>query len=346
MNRQQQIERILDLLGRPDEHRELGCTNLSSLDDARLGDMLQQLERDSLVIAATVEQWLEPISNAAFAINANTTPSEPAEQPLSKGSARHKQENAKQRASGEDDKLQKKLSELSHLPQVGDRFTYQHLYGDLGAIAEVKRTTFERCLTLQNLCIRHSNDHPLLKKIVDQYATTLRSVDENRGLYRLHLEAKNIEYALYSDGVGSFDPDGDQPLDAELVMALQSLLTAHVGLISFFPGIIHLTEELNRYRAQSLAIDSLQTQSRSLVSSGLADQLLESEREFKKYNRLGQRLSFSAVGVTSISNTVVLAVLIGLFRICINVARLFLKAAKHSRSVASTLARFSRNWVE
>jgi hypothetical protein len=288
--------------------------------------MLQQLERDAVVIAATVEQWLEPLSDAAFAVRDNGAPGMPAEPP-SESSPRYKRKKAKQRSSDDEDEIPEELSEIAHLPLIQDQFQTRHIYSnDLAAIAEVKQTASERCLALQSLCLRHSNDLPFLKEFVDGYATTLRSVDQDHGMYRLHLEASNIEHVLLS--ARNFALNVDQPLDAELVMALQSLLVAHVGLISFFPSVIHLTEQMNRYRVQSLTIESLQTRSHS-VSADLASQLSKVNREINKYDRLEQRLSVSAVGFASLLDTVVSGVLLALFRTCISVARLFLKAAKH-----------------
>jgi len=72
------------------------------------------------------------------------------------------------------------------------------------------------------------------------------------------------------------DADRNRPLDRDVLFAAQSLVIAHATLITLFPDIQGLSEELDRYRQQSEAIDAL----RDRILDPVLDQLAAGSRIF------------------------------------------------------------------
>ena len=338
MTREQRIERILDLLARPDENRERGRTNLSHLDDEGLSSMLEQLEQDSLVISKTVEQWLEPVSGAGL-----VALDESELEAMSDSSIEKLRGNKIFRSKLSEEEVDIESAPIAaHLPQISRNSLDTAFEGptDRGAIAELKSMTFERCMALQSICVRHSNEQPALKDIVDQYAKTLREVDQERGMYRLHLDAQRMEYVLRSQGARIFTPEASQPFDAELAHALHSLLTAHVGFISFFPNVLHLSQELNRYSAQAAAFDYLRSSFRGTDESNFLstqNELLSLSRELSKYKVLRETARTSRLAAISFSTISFSMLTTELIRVCLGLARAFLRTAKYLFSSLSRL---------
>jgi len=286
MNREQRIGRILDLLGRPEERRGVGYFNLAALDDARLDEMLKDLEQDAQIIAETVDAWLKPISDAA-----SSAVGFPGQRRRGKRGSTNRPKKEKFEEL-DDEKIPIAAQTVSENPEFADQIFYWNS-DSRSAVSEVKQVAFEHCLTLQHLCVAHSHEMPFLKAIVDRYAETLKSVDRDQGAYKLHLNALNMEFLFRSQETYLVGPDNDRSFDPSLIIAMRSLMTAHAGLISFFPGVRRFTEELNKYRAQSLALDSLQFRLHDFLSSDVLSSDVISEEIRAKL--VGERILYESL---------------------------------------------------
>ena len=91
MNRQEKSSRILDLLDRPKERRELGMSNLDQMEEQELDILLAQLEEDTAAMANALRDWLKP--DARHRLFDNDTGNDAADDD---------KETPKLRASGED----------------------------------------------------------------------------------------------------------------------------------------------------------------------------------------------------------------------------------------------------
>jgi hypothetical protein len=189
---------------------------------------------------------------------------------------------------------------------------------------------------LQDLCVARSNELPFLKTIVDRYAETLESIDRDHGAYKLHLNALSMEYLLRSQETNLVGLDDDRPFDSSLIIAMRSLMTAHAGLISFFPDVKHFTEELNKYRAQSLALDSLQFRLHHVSNELLSSEVLSSEarallvgrRIYKESLRLDEFTKRHRVARHSKRYAITSAWFVSLARIFLSISRFFSMVAQ------------------
>jgi len=59
MHRQWKASRILELLGRPEDSRVRGMTNLAMLSDAELDALLNDVEQNTRGIVEALRGWLE-----------------------------------------------------------------------------------------------------------------------------------------------------------------------------------------------------------------------------------------------------------------------------------------------
>ena len=123
--------------------------------------------------------------------------------------------------------------------------------------AERKAFTSARCDSLMELCARRSNEQPEFKKIVDTYSGFLNALSETSGAYELHLAGLDIQTFIKLGAQLPVDPDRNVPLDREVLFAAQSLMVAHATLVSLYPDIQRLSDELDRYQRQADAIDAL-----------------------------------------------------------------------------------------
>jgi hypothetical protein len=89
------------------------------------------------------------------------------------------------------------------------------------------------------------------------------------------------------------DNDRNPQIDAELLFALNSLITAHAGFIMLFPDAANFARELDQYRQQSESLDALRDRvldpvlERLAATRGLFDD--ETEHITELVNSLGSR---------------------------------------------------------
>ena len=100
---------------------------------------------------------------------------------------------------------------------------------------ERKDLTSERCAELQNLCAKRGNELPEFKRLVDLYSSCLKALRRDRGAYRVHLAALDIETFMNIQARITPDDDRNRPLDSDVLFSAQSLVIAHATLITLFP---------------------------------------------------------------------------------------------------------------
>jgi hypothetical protein len=122
---------------------------------------------------------------------------------------------------------------------------------------ERKAIVRQKCDQAKRLCERRANEHPDIKVLVDQYDDALSNLRNARGAYRLFLAGLDIESLLWVKSSLPHDGDRNPQIDAELLFALNSLITAHAGLLMLFPDAANFAHELDQYRQQSEAVDAL-----------------------------------------------------------------------------------------
>jgi hypothetical protein len=93
--------------------------------------------------------------------------------------------------------------------------------------------------------------------LVDQYDDALSKLRNAHGAYRLFLAGLEIECLMRVKSSLPNDDDRNPRIDAELLFALNSLITAHAGLIMLFPDAANFADELDKYRQQSESLDAL-----------------------------------------------------------------------------------------
>lgn len=125
------------------------------------------------------------------------------------------------------------------------------------SIKERKSIVRNRCKHLKGLADRRVNQHPDIKRVIDQYDDALSSLRNSRGAYRLLMAGIDIENLLRVKNSLPVNDDSNPQIDAELLNAIQSLIVAHAGLVMSFPDAVNATKELDRYRQQSETIDAL-----------------------------------------------------------------------------------------
>ena len=149
------------------------------------------------------------------------------------------------------------------------RLQYRQRIGT-GQFSARKKTAEERCVALQQLAARRSNEQPELIRLVTRYAQKLDRLRKGSGIYELFIAGIEIEIFLNSKQKAPVDPDRNPALDADLSFGVQSLILAHAGLIALFPDTSQLANELDSYRQQSEAIDALRDRILDPILSTLA----------------------------------------------------------------------------
>jgi hypothetical protein len=156
--------------------------------------------------------------------------------------------------------LERTISDSAlHAPafeHIRGRIRYRQARGE-GQIVERRAAVRERHSELAQLCSKRANEQPELMRLSDRYGRDLRALRRDRGAYRLHLDGIDLEAFVRTHSSAPLDPERNPPLDADILRVIHSLLVSHAGLMSAFPDIMRLAEELDRYREQFEAIDAL-----------------------------------------------------------------------------------------
>ena len=137
------------------------------------------------------------------------------------------------------------------------RIRYRQSPVPADSILERKTVAKQRCEELSSLCSIRANEQPQLRRLVDQYAGALAKLRKDRGAYTLFTLGLDIELFLRVRTEVPSDSERNPPLDGDLLFAARSLMIAHAGLVTLFPDIQHIAEELDRYRGQLDAVDAL-----------------------------------------------------------------------------------------
>jgi hypothetical protein len=124
-------------------------------------------------------------------------------------------------------------------------------------VRERKTVARQKCAQAKELCERRANEHPDIKRLVDQYDDALRQLRRVRGAYRFFLAGLEIETLLQVKSSLPYDEDRNPKIDADLLFALSALTTAHAGLVMLFPDVTNIAHELDEYRRQSASLDAL-----------------------------------------------------------------------------------------
>jgi hypothetical protein len=124
-------------------------------------------------------------------------------------------------------------------------------------IKERKAVVRQKCDQAKRLCERQANAHPDIKLVIDTYDDALGKLRNAHGAYRLFLAGLDIECLLEVKSSLPKDDDRNPLIDADLLFALNSLITAHAGLIMLFPDAANFAHELDSYRQQSEKVDAL-----------------------------------------------------------------------------------------
>jgi len=139
---------------------------------------------------------------------------------------------------------------------TGGRLRYQQTPA-IGEISERKKATKERLTDLQALCNARANEQPQLKNVVDRYAAALTRLRADQGAYSLLLAGLELETLIKIKSNSETDRERNPPLGSDQLFSAQSLIIAHAGLITLFPDIQNITNELDRYRELSEGMDAL-----------------------------------------------------------------------------------------
>jgi hypothetical protein len=173
-------------------------------------------------------------------------------------------------------------------------------------IRERKQIALERCAELQRICSVRANEQPDLATVIGRYATSLRNLRKDRGVYKLLVAGLEIETLLRIKEKAPADPDRNPPLGADLLFATQSLIIAHAGLISLYPDAQSSFSELDQYRQQSEAIDALRDRILDPVlnhlasSTGILDEKTQEQTaDIADLDDLDQRVTPPSKGITS-----------------------------------------------
>ena len=135
---------------------------------------------------------------------------------------------------------------------------------------ERKALAKQKCAQAKSICERQANKHPDIKALIDQYDDALQKLRSGRGVYSIFLAGQEIETLLRVKSSTSYDDDRNPQIDADLLFALNSLITAHAGLVMQFPDVVNFTHELDQYRRQSESLDALRNRILDPVLSQLS----------------------------------------------------------------------------
>ncbi len=118
----------------------------------------------------------------------------------------------------------------------------------LGNFKERKAAVIQRLTYLRTMCATRANEQPQLNTLVNRYKDALGRLNAKSGSYNLFLIGLELESLVRLKTQAITDQDRNPPLDADHIVAVHSLMTAHAGLIVLFPDISNVTIEFDRYR--------------------------------------------------------------------------------------------------
>jgi hypothetical protein len=160
---------------------------------------------------------------------------------------------------------------------VRGRLQYQEKQARKASYDERKAVAQDRCNQFEALCKLRSNEQPELNRLSAEYSRALGALRPNKGAYTVHLAALALQSHIEIAAKAPFDAERNPPLDADILSATHQLVVAHAGLVSLFPDIAALNQELDQYLENTKAIEALKDRILDPILDRLAisDELLD-----------------------------------------------------------------------